>query len=134
LAHRPGKADSAGFEEAVAAETAIAHQAERVFTLNRFMRDELVRRGVSANRIDIVPNGFAGWAPAPSNVPEKENLGLTSKFVARYIGSFNAYEGLELLVRACANLRRQGVDVGVLLVGSGDAHGLTLPPKNVLLS
>jgi glycosyltransferase involved in cell wall biosynthesis len=95
-----------------------------VFTLNRFMRDELVRRGVSANRIDIVPNGFAGWASAPSNEPDKENLGLKSKFVAGYIGSFNAYEGLELLVQACANLRRQGLDVGVLLVGSGDAHGL----------
>jgi glycosyltransferase involved in cell wall biosynthesis len=124
LVQRPGKSNSAGFEDAVAAETSVARQAERVFTLNRFMRDELVRRGVSANRIDIVPNGFAGWAPAPVHAIDKENLRLKSKFVAGYIGSFNAYEGLELLVQACANLRRQGVDVGVLLVGSGDAHGL----------
>lgn len=124
LAQRPGKANSTVFQESVAAETSVARQAERVFTLNRFMRDELVRRGVSSSRIDIVPNGFAGWAPTPSIAPDKESLGLKSKFVAGYIGSFNAYEGLELLIQACASLRRQGVDVGVLLVGSGDAHGL----------
>ena len=125
LVHRPGKSDSASFDEAVAEETAVANQAERVFTLNHHMRNELVRRGVGANRIDIVPNGFAGWATTSVNVPDRESLGLKSKFVAGYIGSFNAYEGLELLLQACANLRRQGVDVCVLLVGSGDAHGLS---------
>lgn len=124
LAQRPGNANSAGFKEAVEAETAVARQAERVFTLNRFMRDELVRRGVNASCIDLVPNGFPGWAAPAVNVPAKDSLGLKSKFVVGYIGSFNAYEGLELLVQACALLRTQGLDVGVLLVGSGDAHGL----------
>jgi glycosyltransferase involved in cell wall biosynthesis len=47
-----------------------------------------------------------------------------------YVGSFNDYEGLELLIEACALLRGAGVDVAVLLVGSGQSQGLVGASKN----
>ncbi len=44
--------------------------------------------------------------------------------VVGYIGSFTEYEGLELLLEACAAWRKAGLDVALLLVGSGQAQGL----------
>lgn len=113
------------FQQEVEHETAVATSAERIFTLNRFMRDELVRRGVARERIDLVPNGFPGWAePHRVTGVSRADLGIESRFVVGYIGSFNGYEGLEDLIEAAALARQRGVDVSVLLVGSSALMGL----------
>lgn len=125
-ARDPGWEHSPSFAQEVAGETAVAQSAQRVFTLNRFMRDDLVRRGVSAQRIDLVPNGFPGWEAAPAQPVSRQGLGIRSRHVMGYIGSFNVYEGLELLIEALALVRGQGLDVTLLLVGSGEPRGLAL--------
>jgi len=126
VARDPVWADSAGFRHEVEGETAVALAAERVFTINRFMRDELARRGVEQARVDLVPNGFAGW-PAPAGEADmpvtRAGLGIRARFVVGYIGSFNIYEGLEDLIEAVARLRGRGVDVALMLVGSGEPMG-----------
>ncbi len=116
---------SAAFARAVAMETQVAQSAERVFTLNRFMKEELVRRGVDGAKIDLVSNGY-GELPDLSKPPKltRKDLGITSRFVVGYVGSFNAYEGLEDLIRACAEVRKQGVDLSLLLVGSSNPSGI----------
>lgn len=125
-ARDPAWAESDGFAADVANETAVACAADKVFTINRFMCDELVRRGVDRERVELVPNGvvsadLAGCDRAPTAV----ELGTQSRWVVGYIGSFNAYEGLEDLIEAAAMLRRRGVDLAVLLVGSStDAGGM----------
>ena len=49
-----------------------------------------------AERIDLVPDGFDGWAPAPRGSDDlRQRLGITARHVLGYIGSFNAYECLE---------------------------------------
>lgn len=119
----PAWASSAEFQRYVANETEMAKSADAVFTLNKFMVQELVRRGVAEARIHLVPNGFPGWPEPSSDVVTKAALGLKTKHLVGYIGSFGAYEGLELLVQAVAVLRQHGVDVGLLLVGSGESTG-----------
>lgn len=124
----PGWADSPGFAHEVAGETAVARAAQRVFTINRLMRDELVRRGVEAARVDLVPNGFPGWpddrALAVGDMPTRTALGIRARYVVGYVGSFNVYEGLEDLIEAVALLRQRGVDVDLALVGSGEFRGI----------
>lgn len=124
----PGWADSPGFAHEVAGETAVARAAQRVFTINRLMRDELVRRGVEAARVDLVPNGFPGWpddrALAAEDMPTRAALSIRTRYVVGYVGSFNVYEGLEDLIEAVALLRRRGVDVDLVLVGSGEPRGI----------
>ncbi|WP_041718926.1 glycosyltransferase [Desulfurivibrio alkaliphilus] len=120
------------FEAVVAHETAVARGADRVFTLNRLMRQELLRRGVKEARVALVPNGIDAAAievgPAPRvGVPTRADLGLTSRYVVGYVGSFNEYEGLEALIRAVAALRRRGVDLSLLLVGASHKTGLSAP-------
>jgi glycosyltransferase involved in cell wall biosynthesis len=124
LAQFPKTQNSSAFLEAVAQETAVAKGARRVFTLNRFMRDELIRRGVSASRIDLVPNGFDGWAIPDPQLSSNSIQRLKAEWVIGYIGSFTDFEGLENLVKACASLREQGLDVDLLLVGSSEPNGL----------
>ena len=78
-----------------------------------------------AERIDLVPNGFDGWAPAPAGSDAlRQRLGITARHVLGYIGSFNAYEGLEDLIGAVAKLRGQGPDVALVLVGSSARMGM----------
>ncbi|MBP8267665.1 MAG: glycosyltransferase, partial [Zoogloea sp.] len=49
----------------------------------------------------------------------KRKLGLDGKTVLGFVGSFYAYEGLDLLLEAFARLQAQRQDLRVLLVGGG---------------
>lgn len=118
-----GWGDTPGFAEAVAGETAIARAAECVFTLNRHMREELMRRGVADECIDLVPNGFIDMHHAEDKRLQRHDLGVRSQFLVGYVGSFNSYEGLEDLITAVALLRGRGVDVTLMLVGSSTRAG-----------
>jgi glycosyltransferase involved in cell wall biosynthesis len=121
LSREPGSKNSEPFRQVVARETAVAQAATGVFTLNRFMRDELVRRGVSAKKIKLVPNGFSVKVSSMTNGDElilKQQLGIKSHYVVGYVGSFNSYEGIEDLIRAFAGVVAHEFDVSLLLVGS----------------
>jgi len=123
-AREPQWADSLEYKQAVGCETLVARCARKIFTLNRFMRDELTRRGIDAERVELVPNGFPGWQAEPVQRLTRAEVGIKACHVVGYIGSFNDYEGLELLVEAVARLRQRGLDVALLLVGSSESSGL----------
>lgn len=107
------------FQHHVEQETYVAKRAQRVFTLNSNMRDELVRRGVDPSVIQVVPNGFnAKNLPKAATTLPPALANIKHKYVVGYIGSFTEYEGLDDLLVACAELRQTGVDVALLLVGS----------------
>ncbi|RLJ20345.1 hypothetical protein DJ031_05945 [bacterium endosymbiont of Escarpia laminata] len=124
VSREPAWENSDEYKWTVARETLIAQVADRVFTLNRFMRDELVRRGVAAVKIDLVPNAY-GVLPDLSYKPAltKADIGCNTQYVVGYIGSFSEYEGLDDLVRACAQVCNQGLDLSLLLVGSSNPLG-----------
>jgi len=124
-AKEPRWAGSLEYQQAVDCETRVACCAHRVFTLNRHMRNELVQRGIATKQVELVPNGFPGWKKtSAAQTLSHQSLGITSRYVFGYIGSFNDYEGLELLVEALALLRQCGVNVALLLVGSSASNGL----------
>ena len=129
ISREPEWQSSDEYKNYVERETAVARSADRVFTLNRFMRDELICRGVDAAKIDLVPNGY-GALPDLSRQPRltKADLGCNTQYVVGYVGSFSPYEGLDDLVRACAQLRQQGVDLALLLVGSSGPVGIQSGP------
>lgn len=118
-ARESGYADSAAGRKEATRDAFVAKQAEKVFTLNQTMKDELKRRGVSNERIDIVPNGV-------DRIPEikqpdtflRRRLGIQEdEKVIGYFGTFNSYEGHDLLIDACAELVHQGEKLKLLLVG-----------------
>lgn len=100
----------------------VAKEADHVFTLTSAMKDELVRRGVRADKITLVHNGVDAerFLPLAPRRDLGERLGLPSNVpVIGYVGSFVDYEGLDDLIRACRLLVRRGADFRLLLVGDG---------------
>jgi glycosyltransferase involved in cell wall biosynthesis len=116
LSREPEWYTTEAFRDSVAKESFIARSAVRVFTLNHHMKDELIQRGVDRGKIDLVPNA---WDDLQSVSTGSEDIRyFRTRYVVGYVGSFSAYEGLDDLVRACAAVRKSGVDLSLVLVGS----------------
>lgn len=104
-----------------AAETGLLRRADHVVALCQGVRDEIVGRGIPAERVTIVPNAIDIDKFPPGEAPDTalaERLGLAGATVLAFIGSFYPYEGLDLLLRALPRLRAPA-PLKVLLVGGG---------------
>jgi glycosyltransferase involved in cell wall biosynthesis len=77
-------------------ETIAVKQADRVVAICEGIRSELLRRGVSRDRITVVPNGVDGeWLePRERAGTLAARLGLRAGPVFGYVGSFSHYENL----------------------------------------
>lgn len=98
-----------------------AKNATRVLTITNALKEELVRRGVSADKITVLPNGVDSTRFVPRGRDEglKNALGLSGKTVIGYVGSVLDYEGLGLLIDAAKILKKTHSDFGVMIVGDG---------------
>jgi glycosyltransferase involved in cell wall biosynthesis len=107
-------------------ETVASIHADRVFTLTAPMLEELVKRGVPAQKITLLPNSCdpSRFTPRSRDIQLAQKLGIPDDVpVIGYIGSFVQYEGLENLAQACSYLIQRGIDFRLLLVGSENASG-----------
>lgn len=86
------------------------------------LKAEIVSRGISGDRVFIVPNGVdvKAFTPHPPTEDVLNRLRLQGKLVFGYIGYFFNYEGLDLLVQAMIRLAPQLPDLALLLVGDGE--------------
>jgi glycosyltransferase involved in cell wall biosynthesis len=86
------------------------------------MRQLLIERGVSRNRIDVVPNGVDAdvfFRSKASGVIVRERHGLVGKFVIGYISNMSQREGHDVLIQAVKRVIDSGIDAKCLLVGDG---------------
>ncbi len=103
-------------------ETRAIQQVDHVFTICEGLRADIVARGIPPNKVTVIPNAVdveSFQLASPPDPQLQEKLGLTDKTVVGFIGSFYAYEGLDLLLDALPILIRQDPDIRVLLVGGG---------------
>lgn len=130
-AREPGYIHTQAYKTDVEREMFVAKEARKVFTLNNPMRDQLVTQGLHANKIEIVPNGVLSLPNLQAvDTALKQQLGIEAgEKLIGYVGSFNPYEGLDLLIEACCELVRQGEKLKLLLVG--DDQPLTLTNRSV---
>jgi PEP-CTERM/exosortase A-associated glycosyltransferase len=86
------------------------------------LRTDLISRGIAENKITVVPNGIhpAAFRAKEPDFAIARDLGIEGRKVLGFIGSFNRYEGLDLLVKAVAQLAAMRSDVILLLVGGGE--------------
>ena len=111
--------DSKEFLQEIERNTLVAQHAEKVFTLNKTMRAELIARGVASDKIALIPNGIAEQPPL---VQKDANLQHSLQIeaddaVVGYIGSVLDYEGLDTLIDACRQLVQQGQALKLVLIG-----------------
>ena len=105
-----------------ALETHALRRVNHVFTICEGLRDDIAARGMAASKITIIPNAVDIELFEPGGQPDaklKARLGLTGASVVGFIGSFYAYEGLDLLLDALPRILARRPDVRVLLVGGG---------------
>ena len=106
-----------------ALETRVVRQADAVFTICHGLKDDLVARGIPAERIAIMPNGVdleLFGEPVSRDENLARDLGLSHGApVIGYIGSFYAYEGVDDLIAAMPLLRQSHPGARLLLVGAG---------------
>ncbi len=105
-----------------ALETRAIRQVDHVFTICEGLRADIVARGIPVGKVTVIPNAVDVDSFQLASAPEAElqnNLGLTGKTVIGFIGSFYAYEGLDLLLDALPALVAANPDIRVLLVGGG---------------
>jgi glycosyltransferase involved in cell wall biosynthesis len=123
-ATRPGGAGSEVFWRRREAETRCAVEADGVITTSGTMRDELASRGVSPDRITIVPQivDLEAYSPRDLDRDLARTYGLEGSFVVGTVSSLVEYEGIDLLLRAVALARAEGRDVAALVVGDGRAR------------
>jgi PEP-CTERM/exosortase A-associated glycosyltransferase len=103
-------------------ETYALRRAAHVFTICEGLRSDILARGIPAGKVTVIPNAVDIEKFEPSAAPDeslKAQLGLAGATLLGFIGSFYAYEGLDLLLAALPQLLQRRSDVRVLLVGGG---------------
>jgi colanic acid biosynthesis glycosyl transferase WcaI len=104
-------------------ELLLYRRAARIVVLTQAFRENLVRRGVSADKIDVVINGvdLQRYQPQPKDAAMAEEWGLGDpSFVVGYIGTHGMAHALENVLATAALVK----DCGVLFlfVGTGAAR------------
>ena len=103
-------------------ETRAFKQASHVFTICEGLRSDIVARGIPESKVTVIPNAVDIDSFSVGGVPDmglKNRLGLSDCKVVGFIGSFYAYEGLDLLLAALPLIAVQQPQVRLLLVGGG---------------
>jgi len=120
--HGSTKEGSLRYKLTSALETWAVKNADAVTVICEGLRNDLVARGIAPGKITVIPNAVDVDQFSMGGKPEAElkmKLGLGNSRVLGFIGSFYAYEGLDLLIAALPTILRQMPDVKVLLVGGG---------------
>lgn len=78
-------------------------------------RDDLVRRGLSPDQIEVIPNGVDTRLYRPDPTLER-----FEQPTLLYLGRLKRYKGVDLGIRAVRRLRDRGLPVRFLIGGKGD--------------
>ena len=120
--HGTTREGSARYRLTRALETWAIRKADHVFTICEGLRSDIAGRGVDPAKVTVIPNAVDTQAFQASQAPDpalKRSLNLDGKLVLGFVGSFYAYEGLDLLIQALPAILRANPAVALLLVGGG---------------
>lgn len=103
-------------------ETFVLRRADRIVVICEGLKQEIVRRGIPAHKIVVVPNGVdtASFTPRPPDQALRERYGLSGKKVLGFIGSFFQFEGLSVLLEAMPLMAAREPALRLVIVGGGE--------------
>ncbi len=120
--HGTTRAGSLRYRASRALESFTLARADQVTTICEGLRGDILARGVSADRVTVIPNAVdvANFQFGIEADPAlRQRLGLEGCTVLGFAGSFYGYEGLHLLVEAFARMLPAQPQLRLLLVGGG---------------
>jgi len=110
---------SVSYRAARSLETWLLRRADAVVTIGETLRDELqgrTKRNVAVTSNGADPEAFCPMEPDPE---WRREWNSGDDQVIAYVGSFQPYEGLEILIRAMRQIVAQRDRVHLLIVGDG---------------
>lgn len=120
--HGTTQAGSLRYRLTRAMETHVFRRADAVTCICEGLRKDIVERGVPASRVTVIPNAVdvnSFGETAGYNRVLATELGILDRPVIGFLGSFYAYEGLDLAIAALPQLRERIPHLMLLLVGGG---------------
>ncbi len=105
-----------------ALETYAIKHVDAVTTICEGLRGDIVARGIPESKVTVIPNAVDIEKFTVGGEPDVElqaKLGLAGKTVLGFIGSFYAYEGLNVLLDALPIMLRSTPEIRLLLTGGG---------------
>ena len=120
---RPGWAESDQYQLDRRLEFLVADQADRVVVITEEMRQDLIARGIDAEKISVAPNCVDAqeFAPLGKDGALLRRLGFNDPElpVIGFAGSVTDYEGLDLVAEALSELKSRGRRFNLLIMGAG---------------
>lgn len=108
-------------------ENDVVNGADRVVTICEGLRQDLIGRGFSPEKISIMPNGVdldLFGDPLPRDQALAQELALGEGPVIGFLGSFYPYEGLDDLIAAMPAILAKRPGARLLMVGGGPADAV----------
>jgi len=106
-------------------ETKICLSATKVTTICEGLKNDLIERGVPEQKITVIPNAvdlsqFSHIALSkPKDRKILDKYDLENKFILGFIGSLYAYEGLDTLIKAFPQIKKNIPNAKLLIIGGG---------------
>ena len=105
-----------------ALETFVFKRADGITTICNGLKNDITSRSIGEKPVQVIPNAvnadeLGQESLVNDNLRTKYNLG--NSYIAGFIGSFYAYEGLDYFVRALHAMKKSDLNVKGLLVGGG---------------
>ncbi|MEQ1864589.1 MAG: TIGR04063 family PEP-CTERM/XrtA system glycosyltransferase [Micropepsaceae bacterium] len=116
---RPG---SLRYRASRSLESYVLHRADAVAVLCEGVRQDVLSRGISEDKLCVIPNAVDLANFSAERVRDEalaKKLGLNDAIVLGFIGSFYEYEGLDVLLNALPQALKQLPSLKLLLVGGG---------------
>ena len=102
-------------------ETKLLRKVDSVTVICEGLKNEMISRLIPVDKIHVMPNGIdtEQFLPQEKDIDLLKQHNLDGNLVFGFIGSFFEFEGLELFIKAIANLIAQNKGVKALIVGGG---------------
>lgn len=95
---------------------------DAITTICEGLRGDILGRGIPPEKVTVIPNAvnIENFSIGDDyDLQLARELGLDGKRLLGFIGSFYAYEGLSVLLRALPKMLSRNPDIRILLVGGG---------------
>ncbi len=98
----------------------LAYRRAWFHAISESTRDDLIARGIPAERIEVIYPGVDAttFTPAPAGADASNRRATAPTFL--YIGRLRRYKGVEFAIRALAIARGRRPEVRLLIAGRGD--------------
>lgn len=103
-------------------ENIIFKKAEALITISNYFKNHIIERGINGNKIWVSPNAVDPELFNPNRyrgaeIREKHNL--NGKVVIGFVGRFEKWHGIDLLLSCIPDIYQRHKNVNFLLVGGG---------------